>query len=115
MENELIKQLKEKLELFPSDDEGLYQRGLYDGYLNSINLAESIEAELDDKYHEVLSENKRLKKYIDYKDKFNKDNDKHFFKLGIDVGKTKFNLIDFIRGFVLGMAIMQLINLIINL
>jgi hypothetical protein len=60
MENELIKQLKEKLKLFPSDDEGLYQRGLYDGYLNSINLAESIDAELNDKYQEIKAENQNL-------------------------------------------------------
>jgi len=62
MNNELIKQLREKLKLFPSDSEGLYQRGLYDGYLNSINLAESIDAELNDKYQEVKAENERLNK-----------------------------------------------------
>jgi len=49
-----------------------------------------------------------------YEIKFNKDDDEHYLKLGIAIGKTKFNLIDFIRGFVLGMAIMALTFLITN-
>ena len=59
-------------------------------FVSKINDLYS-QSKLNDKYQEVLSENERLRKYIDYKDKFNDDNDDHFFKLGINVGKTKFN------------------------
>jgi hypothetical protein len=35
----LISKLQERLKLFPDeDDAGLYDRGLYDGYLNSLKI-----------------------------------------------------------------------------
>ena len=35
----LITKLQERLKLFPNEDDfGLYDRGLYDGYLNSLNI-----------------------------------------------------------------------------
>ena len=35
----LITKLQERLKLFPDeDDAGLYDRGLYDGYLNSLKI-----------------------------------------------------------------------------
>ena len=37
----LIAKLKDRLSLFPDEeDAGLYQRGLYDGYLNSLKIIE---------------------------------------------------------------------------
>ena len=37
----LIEQLRKRLEVFP-DDMNLSQRGLYDGYLNAINMANAL-------------------------------------------------------------------------
>ncbi len=69
---------------------------------------------LNDKYQEVLLENKRLRKYIDYNDKFKETQEKDILKSGIIIGENKFNLIDYLRGFIIGMLITLLINLITN-
>ena len=39
MLSQAIQLINDQLELFPDDEDlGLYQRGLYDGYMNSLNI-----------------------------------------------------------------------------
>lgn len=64
-------------------------------------------AQLNDKYLALKEENERLKKLVD-------NTADHYKEIGIMIGKSKFSLIDFVRGFSIGLSIMALINLITN-